>query len=154
MLKAKIVFSEVKRKVLVFGSLNCIAYIIFFLMLKYFNLMHFSGLRMFNYVILFLFSLYEIKNWVKQLKAYIPSIQAFGIIFLTGGFSFVLLAGFIFLYSLFDPYITELYFNTYGKLSSSYSVLILLEGLAGRIIVALVAMLYSDMYKDGEKEIN
>ncbi len=154
MLKAaKISFSEAKMKIFIFGIVNCVLYIILFLFLKWFNLMHFSGLRMLNYVIFFLLSLYQVKRRVKHAGKYTPSIQALGIIFLTGAWSFLLLAGFILAYSLADPYITEQYFNTYGKLNSTSSFLIFFEGVAGSTIVALIAMIYADMYKDGDKKI-
>jgi hypothetical protein len=144
---------KTKQKILVYGVLNCAAYIILFMSFRYFNLLHFSGLRMLNYVSLFLISLYQINRWVKQIGTYIPSLQAFGAIFFTGSLSFMLFAGFIFAYSLFDPYLTESYFNTYGKLHSWSALLIFFEGVAGSVIIAMVAMMYSDRYEDGEAKI-
>ncbi len=154
MLKAKTDFSKTKKNIIFFGILNCIVYIILFMAFKWLDLLHFSGLRMLNYVTFFILSLYQIRRWTKQAGGYIPSFQAFTAIFFTGALSFMLLAGFIFAYSLYDHYITELYFNTYGKLSSISSALIFFEGLAGSLIVALVAMMYSDRYKDGEASIS
>ena len=108
---------------------------------------------MLNYVSLFFISLYQIDRWIKQIGTYIPSLQAFTAIFFTGSLSFLLFSGFIFIYSLFDPYLTESYFNTYGKLHSWSALLIFFEGVAGSIIIALVAMMYSDRYEDGEAKI-
>jgi hypothetical protein len=65
----------------------------------------------------------------------------------------MLFAGFIFAFSLSDPYLTESYFNTYGKLHSWSALLIFFEGVGGSIIIAMVAMMYSDRYEDGEAKI-
>ena len=142
-----------KRKIFIYGILNCVVYIILFMVFRCSNLMHFSGLRMLNYVSLFLISLYQINRWVKQIGTYIPSLQAFSAIFFTGSWSFMLFGGFIFAYSLFDPYLTESYFNTYGKLHSWSALLIFFEGVAGSVIIAMVAMMYSDRYEDGEAKV-
>ena len=142
-----------KRKIFIYGILNCVVYIILFMVFRCSNLMHFSGLRMLNYVSLFLISLYQINRWVKQIGTYIPSLQAFSAIFFTGSWSFMLFGGFIFAYSLFDPYLTESYFNTYGKLHSWSALLIFFEGVGGSVIIALVAMMYSDRYEDGEAKV-
>ena len=151
--RSKIIFPKMKTKIFVFGTLNCVVYIILFMSFRYFNLLHYSGLRMLNYVTFFILSLYQINRWVKQIGAYVPSLQAFVVVFFTGAWSFLLFTCFIFACSLFDPYITELYFNMYGKLNSSSSFLIFLEGLAGSIIIAMIAMMYSDRYEDGEVKI-
>ncbi len=154
MLKAnEISLLKTKKKIVVFGILNCTVYIILFMSFRCFNLLQYSGLRMLNYVSFFLISLYQINRWVKQIGTYIPSLYAFCAIFFTGALSFMLFAGFIFAYALFDPYVTELYFNTYGKLNSLSSVLIFFEGLGGSMIIAMIAMMYSDRYEDGEAKI-
>ena len=145
--------SLLKRKIFIYGLLNCIVYIILFMAFRSFNLLQFSGLRMLNYVTLFLFSLYQINRWVKQIHTYIPSLQAFIAILFTGAWSFMLFAGFIFAFSLSDPYLTESYFNTYGKLHSWSALLIFFEGVGGSVVIALVAMMYSDRYEDGEAKI-
>ena len=150
-IKPSVSFS--KKKIFIYGILNCVVYIILFMSFRCFNLLHFSGLRMLNYVTLFLLSLYQINRWVKQIGTYIPSLQAFSAIFFTGAWSFMLFAGFIFAFSLSDPYLTESYFNTYGKLHSWSALLIFFEGVGGSIIIALVAMMYSDRYEDGEAKI-
>jgi hypothetical protein len=41
----------------------------------------------------------------------------------------------------------------YGKLHSWSALLIFFEGVGGSIIIALVAMMYSDRYEDGEAKI-
>jgi hypothetical protein len=154
MLKAaKVSFSKMKKNIFVFGVMNCVVYIILFMSFSYFNLLHLFGLRMLNYVTLFLLSLYQIQGWIKQTGGYIPSLEAFGAIFFTGALSCLLFGGCIFIYSLVNPYVTELYFNTYGKLNSMSSAVIFFEGIAGSIIVALIAMMYSDRYEDGEAKL-
>ena len=67
--------------------------------------------------------------------------------------SFFLFAGFIFAYSLFDPYVTKLYFNTYGELHLWSALIIFFEGVAGSMIIGMIAMMYSDRYEDGEAKI-
>jgi len=145
--------SITKKKILVFGILNCVVYIILFMSFRCFNLLQFSGLRMLNYVSLFLISLYQIKRWVKQIGTYIPPLQAFCAIFFTGSWSFMLFSGFIFVYSLFDPYVTELYFNTYGQLQSWSALLIFFEGVAGSMVITMITMMYSNRYENGETKI-
>ena len=149
----KISLPKTKKKIIAFGVLNCAVYIILFMCFMWFNLLHFTGLRMLNYVSLFLISLYQINRWVKQIGTYIPSLYAFCTIFFTGACSFFLFAGFIFAYSLFDPYVTKLYFNTYGELHLWSALIIFFEGVAGSMIIGMIAMMYSDRYEDGEAKI-
>ena len=140
--ESHISIGKAKRKIFIYGILNFVLYITLFLFLGWFNLLHFSGLRMLNYVTLFFISIYQIRHWIKETGGYIPSLQAFAIVFLTGTWSFMLLGGFVYAYSFSDPYITELYFNTYGKLSASISsFLIFFEGSSGSLIVGLVTMM-------------
>ena len=91
----KISLPKTKKKIIAFGVLNCAVYIILFMCFMWFNLLHFTGLRMLNYVSLFLISLYQINRWVKQIGTYIPSLYAFCTIFFTGACSFFLFAGFV-----------------------------------------------------------
>jgi len=152
--ESRISISKAKQQIFIYGILNFALYVILFLILRWFNLLHFSGLRLLNYVTLFFISIYQIKHWIKETGGYIPSLQAFAVVFLTGTWSFVLLGAGVYAYSFLDPYITELYFNTYGKLNASISsFLIFFEGSSGSLIVGLVTMMYASRYQDGEVSI-
>ena len=154
MLKAKIPLEAFRKKILLFGALNCLIYISVLLFIKSMHLMNFPGLRMVNYFILTLTSIVQIHNWTKHLDRYIPSLQAFATTFFTGAISFLLFAAFIFIYSLFDPSLIQSYFDLKEKLDPMFAMIILLEGLAGSILVGLIVMMYSDRYRNGEARFN
>src|SRR5580693_9749395 len=108
---ARISFSKMKKNIFIFGVINCIVYIVLIMLFRFFNLLHIGGLSMIDYVTLCLISLYQIHRWIKQTGGYVPFLQVLCTIFFTGLLSFILLGGFIFAYSLVDPYLAELYFT-------------------------------------------
>jgi hypothetical protein len=46
------------------------------------------------------------------------------------------------------------YFGLSEKLNPIYAMVILLEGLAGSILVGLITMMYSDRYRNGEAHLD
>jgi hypothetical protein len=106
---------------------------------------------MVNYVILCIISIYQVRHWIKTYKGCVPFLEAFIFVFITGSFSFVLFAAFLFIYSWFDPFLNELYVtHVLGQLRLVPSVIIFFEGGGGSVIIGLIAAIYASRYEDGE----
>ena len=151
---ANIPYSKIKKSILVYSIINCLCYIIFLMLFKFFSLLHIWGLRMINYAILGVISLYQVKHWIKEYKGYVRFLKVFATVLVTGVFSFALFAAFIFVYSWFDPYLNELYVtHSVGQIRLIPSVVIFFEGTGGSIVVALIAMIYASRYEDGEVSV-
>jgi hypothetical protein len=146
---AQIPFSKIKMNVLIFGILNFGLYLSFFFSCKHFNIMHITGLRMVNFLILSLTALVLINRWKKQYDGYFPFLTVFSSILLIGVISFMLFAIFIFFYAGYDPELTELFVTKIPEnLRQVPAIVILFEGTAGSIIVALILMIYTSMIND------
>jgi len=140
---------KMKKSIVVFAFLNFAVYIVLFFTFRAFGLLHFSGLRMLNYITLGVICCYQVSHWVKQGGGYIPFLESFCTAFFTGTLSYVLFAIFIFLYSLGDPYFAKLYFNEPdGTLKLVPFIIIFFEGSAGSLIIGLITMMYSEQYKE------
>src|SRR6218665_2190936 len=152
MLKAaNISLEKNKISILVFGLINCIAYIVLVLCFKYLGLLHIWGLRMANYVVLTLVSIWQVRHWIRESKGYVPFLQAFFSTIFTGVFFFILFGAFIFIYSFSDPYLAAMYIadpDTQAWLIPP--VVLVLEGTGASIIVGLIVMLYASRFEDGE----
>jgi hypothetical protein len=154
MLKAKIPSITIRNRILLFGAINCLIYISVLMFFRFMGLLNLPGLRMLNYFLLSITSILEIHRWTKHLGRYIPSLQSFALIFFTGAVSFALFAVFMFIYSFYDPYLMQSYFDLSENLNPMYSMIIFLEGLAGSILVSLISMMYSDRYRNGEAHLD
>ncbi len=153
--QAIISFSKMKKYVLFFGMANCAIYIILFLAFKYLNLREITGLRIINYVAFLVMSLYEIHWLVKKNNRFIPFLEAFLTVFITGTISFFIFAIFIFISSFADPYLNQLFFSDSAALNRFIAaLLVFFEGSGGAIIIALIGMMYASRYQDGEAKIN
>jgi len=142
-------FSKMKKSIAVFALINFVVYVLLFFIFRAFGLLHLSGLRMLNFVTLGLICCYQVSHWVKQGGGYLPFLESFVTGFITGTFSFVLFAIFIFLYSLSDPYFAKLYFNEPdGTLKIVPSIILFFEGSGGSLIIGLITMMYSEQYKE------
>jgi hypothetical protein len=152
MLKAaNISLEQNKRSIIIFGLVNCVAYIILVLSFKYLSLLHIWGLRMANYVTLTFISIWQVRHWIKVSGGYVPFLQAFFTALFTGSFSFILFGAFIFFYSFSDPYLAALYITdpeTQTRLIPP--IVLVLEGTGASIIVALIVMLYASRFEEGE----
>ena len=58
---ARIPLSKVRRSIIVWGVLSCLTYIVFLFVMKAAGLMHVTGLRVINYVLLFFVCFFGIK---------------------------------------------------------------------------------------------
>lgn len=152
MLKAaNISLERNKRSILVFGLINCAAYILLVLSFKYLGLLHVWGLRMCNYVVLTLVSIWQIRHWIKISGGYVPFLQAFFTALFTGACSFVFFGIFIFFYSFSDPYLAGLYIADPDTQTLLIPPMVLvLEGSGASIITGLIVMLYAGRFEDDE----
>ena len=152
MLKAaKTSVTTMKRSIVRFAILNAAIFILLALAFKCLNLLHIWGLNMINYVILTFISLWQVHRWIKQSHGYIPFLEVFFTVIFTGALAFVFFGIFIFLYSLYDPYLASLYIthsDSAGKLIAP--ILLFFEGSGGSIIVAMIAAFYAARFEDGE----
>jgi hypothetical protein len=129
----------------------CVLYIAFLLLMKMLNLMHITELRFFNYVLLCVVCIYQIKRWVNKTGAFVPFLQVFFTALFTGIGSFLFFSAFLFVYTKFDTQLNELFVqNTPAPFRFLPSVLILFEGSAASIIVALINLQYFRRYEEGE----
>ncbi len=152
--EAKISLTKMRNTIIFFGIINCCIYILLFLIFKYLNLLHISGLRMLNFFPLAFTSMYQVHYLVKKNKGYIPFLQAFTNTFFTGTVSFLLFSAFLFFYTFYDPYIQPLYFDMQENTNRIIPAFLLFaEGSGGSIIVAMVIMKYANRFTDGESKI-
>ncbi len=152
MLKAaKISIAQAKKNIFVFAAINCLAYIISLLAFKYLNLLHIWGLRMADYLIFAIISIWQIRRWISRNHGYVPFLQAFFTILFTGAFSFLLFGAFLLIYSFSDPYLTGFFVTNTGQPGKLIpSIIVIFEGGGASIIVALIASFYAARYEDGE----
>jgi hypothetical protein len=146
--------AQFQKNVFLFGGLNCIAYVIAILLLRFLHLKNMSGLIVpLNVVILCLISFYQIKRLVRKSGVPLKFLRAFSLVFFTGVWSFVFFGAFILLYSSLDPGVIPLFkANMDDKSIFTPAIVIVTEGIGGSIIVALIGMMYSDRYADHEAQ--
>jgi hypothetical protein len=148
---AKISFSKMRNSILSYGFICCALYVVFLLLMKVFNLMHVTELRMVNYVILCLVCIYQMKRWIHKTGSYIPFLQVFFTAFFTGVASFVFFTAFLFAYTRLDAELNELFIqNAPDTFRFLPSIIILFEGSAISIITALINLQYFRRYEEGE----
>src|SRR5688572_20244900 len=99
---AKISLTKMRNSILGYGLIACFLYVVFLLLMKIFNLLHITELRMINYVILCFVCLYQIKKWVSETESFVPFLQVFCTAFFTGVCSFIFFSLFLFIYTRFD----------------------------------------------------
>jgi len=143
--------SQMRKGVLVYGIVCCSMYIAFLLLMKTFNLIQITQLRMVNYLILGMVSVYQIKKWINKYGTYVPFLQVFGATFFMGIWSFILFTLFLFIYSRYDNHVAELFTqNSFGFTGDVPSIVILFEGSGVSIIIAFITMQYFRRYEEGE----
>jgi|GEM_PF-961559 len=145
MLKAaRISFNNARSSILFFGTLACCCYICFMMVVKYTGLLHVTGLRTVNYVMLPFLCIWQIRVLVKKFDGFIPFLEALCITFLTGTVSFFLFSIFLFAYSFFDPYLNSLFIMDAGDMPRIIPcLLVFFEGSGISIIIGLIIMEYS-----------
>ena len=151
--EAKIPFAKVRNSIALYGTISCVLYIAFLLLMKMLNLMHITELRMVNYVILCLVCLFQIKRWVTKTGAYVPFLQVYLTALGTGIFSFALFSIFLFFYSRYDIELNELFIQNSGETLRTFpTVVVFFEGSAISIIVAFINLQYFRRFEEGEAE--
>jgi hypothetical protein len=152
---AKISLTKMRNSILLFGFISALLYIGFLLTMKTLNLMHITELRLFNYVILCLVCMYQIKRWVIKTGAYVPFLHVFTTTFFTGILSFVFFSSFLYFYTMIDVELNQLFIENAKDVFSFFPTLVILfEGSAISIIVALINLQYFRRYEEGEKAIS
>jgi hypothetical protein len=148
---AKIPVTTVRNSVIKFAAICCAFYIVFLLLMQALDLVHITGLRVVNYLFLFMVCFIGIRRWVFRSEHFVPFLTVFATSLLTGVLSFVFFCIFLLIYSGFNSEMTEL-FNRHAPtaLRSIPSVIILFEGAAVSIIVAFINMQYFRRYEEGE----
>lgn len=140
-----------RSSILTYAGIACVTYIVFLLLMKMFNLMHITELRMVNYVLLCLLCIYQIKRWVNKTGSYIPFLQVFCTALFTGILSFMFFCAFLFVYTKFDTELNELFVqNAPETFRFLPSIVIFFEGSAASIIVALINLQFFRRYEEGE----
>lgn len=149
---AKITFARARKNILFFAFLNAFCFIAFMMFVKYFNLLHITGLRTVNYVFLTVFSFVQIKRLMKLGHGYLPFLETLCIPFITGTLSFFFFAVFLFFYSFIDPFLISLFVIDIDYLDRLVpSFLVFFEGSGISIIIGLIMMEYADLL--AEKEV-
>jgi hypothetical protein len=152
---AKISLTKMRNSILLYGFISALLYIVFLLTMKTLNLIHITELRLFNYVILCLVCMYQIKHWIIKTGAYIPFLQVFTTTFFTGIVSFILFSSFLYAYTMIDAELNQLFIENAKDVFSLFPTLVILfEGSAVSIIVALINLQYFRRYEEGEKSIS
>lgn len=151
---AKLSIKNMRNSILIYGSICCIFYIVFLLLMRVFNLMETTELRMVNYFIMWAVTFFQIKKWIKETGKHIPFLQVYCVVFFTGVFSYFLFSVFLFLYAHMDPYVAGILAkHAAGLMQSMPSVIVLFEGAGASIIIALINMIYFSRYEEGEVSI-
>jgi hypothetical protein len=141
---AKISLSKAKKNIFLFAVLNCLCYIIFMMAVKYTGLLHITGLRTVNYVILLFMCIFQIRGLVKKFNGFIPFLEVMCISFFTGTASFFLFSIFLFFYSFSDPYLNSLFIMDMGDMPRLVPPLLaFFEGSGISIIIGLIVMEYA-----------
>jgi predicted membrane protein len=96
--------------------------------------------------------LYQIKKWIKETGSYVVFLQVLGTVFFTGLWSFILFGFFLYVYTLYDNELAQLFVQkSMGMFPAAPSIIILFEGAGASIIVAFINMQYFRRYEEGEK---
>ena len=124
-----------------YGLIGCTVYSGFFLLMRMVGLAHFTELRFFNYAVMCLVSFYALKQATVLNSRQPTFFMDMAIIFVTCVLSFVFFGMFIFIYSVFDPFIMETFTKinpgslAFGRYSAPF--FIVAEGFGLSSVVAL-----------------
>ncbi|MBL7930405.1 MAG: hypothetical protein JNL60_00800 [Bacteroidia bacterium] len=152
---AKITLAESRNSILKYGFIACLFYIAFLLLMRVLNLHTITELRMVNYVFLCVLCIVEIKRQVTKGKGYVPFLEVFFESFFTGVVSFLLFSVFLFFYTRFDEEMNEIILSRASEtLKQIPTAIILFEGAAVSIVVALINLQYFRRYEEGEVPVD
>jgi hypothetical protein len=147
---AQIADSKIRTGIFVVGTLCGLSYIGFFLLMSAFGWMHVTELRVFNYVVLVSATFLMIRKWIAESHHYIPFLRVVSAAFFTGLWSFIILAAFLYFYSLFNRELHDLFLlKTAGTFDTWPQFVVLFEGAGASIVTAFFMMQYFRRYEDG-----
>jgi hypothetical protein len=148
---ARISTVKVRNSILMWAGISAAIYIVFLLIMKFTGLLHITGLRTVNYLVLFLVCFMGIKRWVTQTEHFVPFLTVFITTLFTGLLSFALFCIFLIFYSQFDTNLTNLFREHAPEtLRSVPSAVIVFEGAAVSLVIAFINMQYFRRYEEGE----
>lgn len=151
---AKISFAAMRNSILLFGAINCIIYILLFLLFRLLGWLDVFGISMVNYVTLFFVSMLQFRHQIVRFRGFIPFLEVFFAAMITGTVSFVFFAAFMFAWGFSDPRGVGQYVADAGLPGKVLPFVILFfEGSGGSLIVALAVTFYTARYEDGEVEV-
>lgn len=151
---ARISFTTMRNSILLYGALNCVVYILLFLLFRLLGWLDIFGISMVNYLTLFFLLMLQFHRQIRKAGGFIPFLEVFFAAMATGTVSFFLFAGFVFFWSIADPWGAGQYVADAGLPGKILPFVILFfEGSGGSIIVALAITFYTGRYEDGEAEI-
>ncbi len=146
---AKLSLTKMSSSIAAYAMISCILYIAFLLLMKYFGLERLTELRMFNYVLLCVACIIQIKRWVRKTGTYVPFLQVFFTAFFTGVLSFLLFGIFLEIFIQFDYTLKDLFLqNVPTQFQFLPSIVVFFEGTAVSIIVALINLQYFRRYEE------
>lgn len=147
---ARISDSKIRTGIFVVGTICGLSYIAFFLLMSALGLMHVTELRIFNYVVLVGATFLMIRKWITESRHYVPFLKVVSVSFFTGLWSFILMAAFLYFYSLYDRELYDLFMlKTAGTFNSWPQFVVLFEGAGVSIVTAFFMMQYFRRYEDG-----
>ena len=132
------------------GTVCGVFYIAFFLIMQSLGLIDITELRVVNYIVLVVATFLLIRKWIAESHHYIPFLKVVAAAFFTGLWSFILLAAFMYFYSLYNREVYELFILKTGGTFPTYpQIVILFEGAGASIVTAFFMMQYFRIYEDG-----
>ena len=150
----RIASKDVNTIIAKYSIIAAISYMVFFGIMKLAGYAYVTELRYFNFVILALLGAMALNEARTKGEGRIYYLQGFGLILITGIFSFAIFAVEILLYSTYDKFFNNTIAALYpgAMMLGIYSapVIIAAEGAAYSVIVALCLMQYYKRYAVGK----
>jgi len=146
---------ELLKVVFTYGLFGAGFYSAFFLLMLLAGFAQVTELRFVNYIIMCIISFYSLKQATKLIERRPKFLMEMAIVFLTCSISFVLFAVFLFVFSVFNSFIVDMFTQLYpGSLSFgrfSAPVFIASEGIGLSSVVALGMTFFYRSYTEGKR---
>jgi len=129
--------------ILLFAFIACMEYIVLLIIMQQLGLVQIVELRMINYVLLSLTTIYQVKHLMKRYGRYFRFLQVLMISMVTGSVSFALFSLYLFAYSYFDKeFFDMLQKHSPGAIRSIPALIVLFEGIGVSVIIGFINMQY------------
>jgi hypothetical protein len=148
--------NDIVRISLRYGLYACAAYIVYFLLMRVVGLASVIELRFLNYAFLAAAAFFAMRRAEEVKQWRLKYLQALIIGFVTGAASFAVFGVFIFIYSLFDSFIIDMFFKmfpgalAFGRFSAP--VLIASEGISFSAIIGLGVAFFFQMVSEKRRK--